>query len=58
MRDHGVRTIEKRRIPENELLEFWREWYQKLIDRMENETKILKNKIKILKREERQDEVL
>jgi hypothetical protein len=58
MRDHGVRTIEKRRIPENELLEFWREWYQKLIDRMENETKILKNKLKILKREERPDELL
>lgn len=58
MRDHGVRTIEKRKIPEDELLKFWREWYQKLIDRMENEIKILKNKLKILKREERPDELL
>lgn len=58
MRDHGVRTNEKRKIPEDELLKFWREWYQKLIARMENEIKILKDKLKILKREERPDELL
>jgi len=58
MRDYGVRTIEKRKIPEDELLKFWREWYQKLIDRMENETKILKDKLKTLKRKERPDELL
>lgn len=50
--------IEKRSIPEEELLKFWREWYQKLIGRIENEKKILENKLKILKKGERPSDLL
>lgn len=53
-----VKRVKEWKIPEDELLKFWIEWYQKLIDRMENEIKILKDKLKILKREERPDELL
>lgn len=58
MRERGVRIIKKRNIPEEELLKFWRIWYQKLIDRIENEKKILEDKLKILKRQERPSELL
>ncbi|MCK4794695.1 MAG: hypothetical protein KAV87_63790 [Desulfobacteraceae bacterium] len=52
------RVIEKRNISEEALFKFWREWYQKLIYRIENENIILKDKLKILKIKKKPNELL
>ena len=53
-----TRIIEKRKSPEEELFTSWIEWYQKLITSLEDENKILEDKLRILKRKERPDKLL